>query len=348
MRKTLRELAEYLEGEVVGDGTIEIRGLATIREAGEGEITFLDNQKYLPDLARTRASGVIVGPSTELPPGKSGIRVEAPYHAWALLLDLCFPAEPRPRIGISDASAIGADTVMGQDVNVWPGASIGDRTRIGDRCDIHPGVVIGPDCRIGADCVLRPNVVVYRGCQLGDRVILHAGVVIGADGFGYSFHDGTHVKVPQVGNVVIEDDVEIGANSTVDRAMIGSTRIGRGSKIDNLVMIAHNCQVGEGCIIVSQAGLSGSTRLGKFVTLAGQVGVVGHLCIGDGAKVGAQSGVTKDVAPGEVVLGSPAMPIHESKRSLVLMKYLPEMRERVKELEERIEALEAKLREGGS
>jgi len=346
MRKTLRELAQYLEGELVGDESVEIGGLAPIREACEGEITFLDNEKYYPDLARTGASAAIVGRTTEIPPGKSGIRVEAPYYAWARLMEVWFPPEPRRRIGISERSWIGQDVAFGRDVNVWPGASIGDRARIGDRCDIHPGVVIGPDCRIGADSVLYPNVVIYRGCELGERVILHAGVVIGADGFGYILHDGIHVKVPQVGNVVIEDDVEIGANTTVDRAMIGSTRIGRGTKIDNLVMVAHNCQVGQACIIISQAGLSGSTRLGNYVTLAGQVGVVGHLSIGDGAKVGAQSGVTKDVPAGEVVLGSPAIEIHESKRSLVLLKYLPEMRERVLELEERIKALEARL--GGS
>jgi UDP-3-O-[3-hydroxymyristoyl] glucosamine N-acyltransferase len=341
--KTLSELADHVHGKVVGDGQVIIDKVAPIDEAGPGAITFLANPRYQQFLATCEASAIIVGPgvaqNTPAPPGKGYLETSNPYLAFARILQLFHPP-PSLNQRVSALAYIDASAALGEGVTVFPHVFIGDQARVGNRTALHPGVFLAAGSEVGEDCVLHANVVVREGCRVGNRVILHAGVVVGSDGFGYAREGNVRVKIPQVGIVKIEDDVEIGANTTIDRATLGQTVIGRGTKIDNLVQIAHNVTIGEDSVIAAQAGIAGSTRIGDNVTLAGQVGVVNHIQIGNGATIGPQSGVAQSVAPGAVLSGGvAAAPHHEWLKVMVLLPQLPKLWMLVRALKKQVSGL---------
>jgi len=338
---TLGELAERVGGEVRGDSELRIEGLATLDTAGPGQLSFLTNPKYRSAAAASGAAALLVGPKTELPE-RPLLVVSEPYVALATLLELFHPAAP-PSPGISADARLGEDVRLGRDVQVGPFAVVEDRVELGDRAVIGAGCVVGEGSALGEATELKPRVVLYPGTRVGRRCLIHAGVVLGGDGFGFATSGGEHRKVPQVGIVVVEDDVEIGANTTVDRAMLGETRIGRGSKIDDLVMIAHGVQLGAGSLLAAQSGIAGSARLGPRATLAGQSGVAGHLEIGEGVIVAAKSAVFADQSDGAFVAGVPAIDHRRWKRSQAVAARLPELRREVRELRERLNALEQRF-----
>ncbi len=329
----LSDLAERVGGEIRGDAGLIIRGIAPLETAGPADLSFLSNLSYVPAAKRTRAGAVIVGPGVDLG-DRTVLVVRDPYLALAVLLDHFHPPDP-VRPGISDHARLGLETVVEEGASIGPGVVIGDRSHVGAGTRIRPGVVIGSHVRIGREAHLHPNVVIEDRCVLGDRVVVHAGTVIGSDGFGFALQGARRRRIPQVGNVVIGDDVEIGANVTIDRATFGSTTIGRGTKIDNLVQIGHNVTIGEDCVLVAQVGISGSSRLGDRVILAGQSGLVGHITIGDGVVVGAKSAVTGDVPAGAFVIGHPAIDAPRWKRAAAVFAKLPDLRRRVMRLEGR-------------
>ncbi len=338
MKKKLKELAEWVQGTVVGDGEVEVHGVASIEDAGEGEITFVANPKYLSRLGQTQASAVIVSP--EVTSGEKPLLcVKNPYLAFAKILTL-FSQKPYQPKGVDPNAWVSPTAQLGTDLTVYPFVYIGDRCRIGDRVTLHPGVCVGEGSSIGDDSILHPNVSVYPGMVIGKRVILHGGVVVGSDGFGYVKEGKKNLKIPQVGKVEIEDDVEIGSNTSIDRGALGNTIIRRGVKIDNLVQIAHNVLIGEDSIIVAQVGIAGSTKIGSNVTLAGQVGLAGHLQIGDNVLVGAQSGVGQDLSPGQAFSGSPAIPHREWLRMVTATPKVPEMRRKLIDIEKRLIRIE--------
>jgi UDP-3-O-[3-hydroxymyristoyl] glucosamine N-acyltransferase len=341
--KTLSELANHVGGRVIGDGSVVIYKVAPIDEALPGEITFLANPRYQKYLSQCRASAVIVGRdvvgSGAQTAEVSYLEASDPYLAFAKILQLFRPA-PQYSGAKSPHAYIDSTAVVAEGVTIFPHVFVGPRSRVGRGTVLFPGVFLGDEVEIGAGCVLHANVAVREGCRIGDRVVLHAGVVVGSDGFGYAGGGAARVKIPQAGVVVIEDDVEIGANTTVDRATLGKTVIGRGAKIDNLVQIAHNVVVGEYSVVAAQAGIAGSTRLGKNVTLAGQVGVVNHIEIGDGAMIGPQSGIPKSVAPGAVLSGGiAAAPHHEWLKVMTLLPQLPTLWSAVRRLEKQMSRL---------
>jgi UDP-3-O-[3-hydroxymyristoyl] glucosamine N-acyltransferase len=337
--RTLVELAELLGGEVVGDGTVEIRGVAGLREAQPGDVTFLANSRYEPYLLETRASAVICSRHSRSAPMPL-IQVENPYLAFQRAVMVFRPDPYRPSAGIHPTAVIAPDAELGPDVSVGAHCVIERNARIGARVVLMPGCYVGAAVALGEDTWLYPRVVVREECEIGARCIVHPGVVIGGDGFGFAFDAGRYHKVPQVGNVVVGDDVEIGANTTIDRATTDSTRIGDGTKIDNLVQIGHNVVVGKHCIIVAQVGIAGSTELEDYVTVGGQAGLVGHIRVGTRAMVGAQSGVTKSVPAEGVVSGFPAVPQSVFKRVHAFVQRLPQLFQRTKDLERRVTVLE--------
>lgn len=335
--KTLAELAAHVGGELVGDGAVSIHRLAAIDEAGPGEISFLTNPRYAKHLDHCRASAIIVGRAVgaELA-GHTALSLLVaadPYVAFAKILQLFAPAVHYPQLR-SPLASVDPTATVGEGVSLAPHAYVGARAKIGAGSVLYPGVFVGADVEIGAACVLHPNAVVYHGCRIGDRVILHAGVVIGSDGFGYAGYGEGRVKIPQIGIVTVQDDVEIGANSTVDRATLGQTVIGRGAKIDNLVQIAHNVTVGEHSLLAAQVGIAGSTKLGKHVTMAGQSGAVNHIEIGEGATIGPQTGVFQSVAPAAMFsAGLHAAPHREWLKVMTLLPQLPKLWASVRALE---------------
>lgn len=339
IRATLDNLAQIVGGVVVGDGSVEITGVAGIREAREGELTFLANSRYESYLGQTRASAVIVaGDHGDL--GKPIIQNPHPYLAFLKAVRFFQGDDPRPEPGIHPSAIVAPDACVDATACVGPHVVIEAGARVGPQAWIGPGCYVGPGASIGPETRLHPNVTLLEECVLGARVIVHSGAVIGSDGFGFVKDGAIYRKLPQVGNVVVEDDVELGACVTIDRATMGTTRIGEGSKIDNLVQIAHNVQIGRNCIIVAQVGISGSTSVGENVVLAGQVGIVGHIEIGAGAQVGAKSGVSKSVKAGERVFGCPALPVGQAKRVEASLRHLPELIQTVRALKRRIEELE--------
>ena len=337
----LSDVARLIGGTVVGDGETRITGLCGIREAGRGHLTFIANSKYLPLLESTRASAILTSReirSAHLPI----IQTEDPSLAFSKLTAMANPeTRERPR-GISPKAVIGKRVRLGKEVAVQAFAVVEDGAEIGDRTVIQSGSAVGRGARIGNDCLIYPNVTIREKVEIGHRVIIHSGTVVGSDGFGFATVRGIHHKIPQTGTVIVEDDVEIGANVTIDRARFGKTVIGKGTKIDNLVQIAHNVVIGPNCILVAQAGISGSTTLGQNVVLAGQAGVVGHITIGDNVMVGAQSGVSKSIPANMQVWGYPAKPLARIKRVNAAVQRLPELYRRVEELERRLK------RKGGS
>ena len=334
----LQAIAERLGGTVEGDGSLEITGVNGMELAGQGQITFLADKKFKDQLQASNASAVIVEKALET--DKAQVIHPAPALAFAKLLAEFHP-EPRPQPGIDDQAAIAEGTQLGKDVSIGPLVAIGKDVVIGDHTVLHPGVVVHDGCRIGNNVTLFANVTLYRNSVIGNHVILHAGVVIGTDGFGYTPDEkGRHVKINQVGRVVIEDHVEIGANACIDRAAFGETIVREGTKIDNLVQIAHNCDIGPHSVIVSQAGIAGTCKLGHHVILAGQVGLADHVTIGDQVVVAAQAGVNKSLLEPGFYGGSPAIPAMSWKRYSTLLPKLPELSRKIKELEKRLNAIE--------
>jgi len=332
----LSYLADKLGAALEGSGEIEITGVAGLDDASQGHITFAGESKF-SQLEQTRASAAIVpldAPKMRLPL----LRVKNAKLAFARAIEL-FMVKPRKPTGIHERAIIGQNAVVGADPSIHPYAVIADEVRIGDRAIIYPGVWIGKGTTIGDDAVIYSNVNIRENVHIGHRVIIHAGATIGSDGFGYATEDGRHHKIPQVGGVIIGDDVEIGANTTIDRATLGNTVIKRGTKIDNLVQVAHNVTVGEHCILVAQVGIAGSCTLGKYVVLAGQAGLADHVTIGDGAVVTAQSGVLDDVQPGQVMGGTFAMPLREWLKTQALIKKLPDLKKEVAALKSQVQEL---------
>ncbi|MBY0528121.1 MAG: UDP-3-O-(3-hydroxymyristoyl)glucosamine N-acyltransferase [Gemmataceae bacterium] len=324
MTVTVRQLAELVNGQLHGDPDLAIANARPLGEAGPGDISFIENDKHAAQLKQCRASALVV-PATLTPPGVTAIGVADPLGAFiAIVRHLHGRAEPSIH-GIDPRASVHPSVQIGPGASVHPFVSIGESTVIGARCRLYPGCVIGSHCRLGDDVIVYPNAVFYEGTIIGDRVIIHANAVLGADGFGYRIQGGKHVKVPQLGHVEIGNDVEIGACSTIDRGTFQATRVGDGTKIDNLVMVGHNCQIGRHNLFVSQMGIAGSSSTGDYVIVAGQVGIVDHVHIGDRSVIGAGSGVPRDIAADQQVLGAPARPIREQKRILISMEKLPDL-----------------------
>jgi UDP-3-O-[3-hydroxymyristoyl] glucosamine N-acyltransferase len=328
----LADIASHLGCELRGDGSIEVNRLMPIEEAGPGDLTFVANPRYRPFLKTTRASAVILAASEDdvlLP----SLRAADPYYAFSQAIGL-FYTPPPGWTGIHPTAVIAASARIGKDAHIGPYTVIGEGVVIGERARIDAHVVIYAEARIGDDFRAHAHSVVRERVEIGHRVILQSGCVVGGDGFGYVLGaDGSVRRITQSGTVILDDDVEVGANSTIDRAAIGATRVRRSAKLDNLVMVAHGCSIGEGSVLAAQTGLSGSTKLGRLVRLGGQVGVAGHLTIGDGAQAAAGSGIPNDVPPGAIVGGYPAVGIHEFRRQTAALARLPELIKRVRKLE---------------
>ena len=342
---TASQLAEQLRGEIIGDGSVALTGFAPAEHARAGDLTFAENEAYFAKAEHSAAAAILVPAAFGSSSRKTLIRVANARVAFAKVLPLFFPPE-RPPAGIHPSAIVAASAQIDPTAHVGPFCVIGERTRIGARSVLRGGNHIGHDCSLGDDVSLYPNVVLYHQTQLGHRVSVHAGTIIGSDGYGYVLDEGQHRKVLQLGHVVIHDDVEIGANVTIDRAALGSTVIGKGTKIDNLVQIAHNVVVGEHCLIVAQVGVAGSTKMGNYCVLAGQSGLAGHLKIGHQVTVAAQSGVMRDVADGQKVMGAPALPDKEAKRQFIALGQVPDLIRRVRELEKQIAELSAPVETG--
>lgn len=329
---TLGEIARALDATIEGDPALEIDDLQPLDEAGPRSLSFVSNQRYVAQLATTRAGAVILGPGVDAP-GCAVLRVANAYMAFAIALGL-FDRPLPPATGIAPGAHVAPSARIGADARIAPGAVVGEGVTIGARVQLHPGVVIYPETTIGDDFVAHANVVVRERVRIGNRVILGPGVVIGGDGFGFLPLPGGGVfKLPQIGTVEIGDDVEVGANTTVDRATIGTTRLARGVKLDNLVMVAHGCRIGEESLLAGQSGLAGSTIIGKRVQFGGQVGAAGHLEVGDDVRVAAKSGIDNDVAPGSVIGGYPEMDIRLWRRISAAVQRLPELIRRIRRLE---------------
>jgi UDP-3-O-[3-hydroxymyristoyl] glucosamine N-acyltransferase len=332
---TLRHLAVLVQGKVLGDADLVVSAARPLGDAVPGDITFVEDEKHATGLDGCKASAAIV-PMSIPRNGIPVIQVSDPLKAFVTVVRHLH-GRPEPAVhGIDPRAHVHASAQIGEEASIYPFASVAEGSVIGARCRIHAGVAVGRFCRLGDDVSIYPNAVLYDGTILGNRVIVHANAVIGADGFGYRLQDGRYVKVPQLGHVEIGDDAEIGACTTIDRGTFQATRIGEGTKIDNLVQIGHNCRIGRHNILVSQMGIAGSSSTGDYVVIAGQAGIVDHVHIGDRAVVGAQAGVTKDVPTGLRVLGSPAAPEREQKRVLMTLEKIPEIRKDVRRIKQHL------------
>ncbi len=346
-RFTAAEIQAFFGGELVGDPGAVVDQFSGIELAGPGSIAFIWNKKYYTSLKTTQASLVLVPQDIDRswrPEGTTILVHENPYLVLARAMQFAF-REERPAIGVSPQAHVAKSAKLGANVNVYPFAYVGEDAQLGDNVDVRPFAYVGAGCQVGEDTVLHPSSVLYPKTQVGARCIVHAGAVIGADGFGFATDKktGEHAKIPQVGVVVLEDDVEIGASTTIDRAAFGETRIGKGTKIDNLVQVGHNTRIGQNCFVVAQVGIAGTVKIGDGVTIAAQAGIVGHIQIGDGAMVGAAAGVTDDVPAGAQVVGGPAIEGKQGLRYLRTLKHLPDMRSTLRRLVKRVAELEGKL-----
>ncbi|MBI5491489.1 MAG: UDP-3-O-(3-hydroxymyristoyl)glucosamine N-acyltransferase [Deltaproteobacteria bacterium] len=347
LQKRLEELAHLVNGRLIGRGDTVISGVATIEEAAPGAITFLSDQRHLKLLASCRASAIVIGEWGEgVAPegGKDYIAVKNPQLAFAALIELFRPAS-MPAPGVHPKSEVHPRAELGEGVSVGAFAVVEEGARIGPRAILFPNVYVGRNASVGEGSVLYPGVAVREDCVVGSRVIIHCNAVVGSDGFGYAREGRAYHKIPQRGIVRIEDDCEIGACATIDRATLGETVIASGTKIDNLVQIAHNVKVGRDSVIAAQTGIAGSARIGSGVQFGGQVGVVGHIEVGDGVMIGAKSGVTNSVPDGAVVSGIPAIAHKEWLRAAAIFGKLPELKKRISELKKRISELEKRVEE---
>jgi UDP-3-O-[3-hydroxymyristoyl] glucosamine N-acyltransferase len=341
---TVEQLAALVRGRVVGDGTVAIRSARPVEEAGPGDITFVESERYAKQLKASPASAAIVGPHFKL--GESGahaglpmIEVDDPMGAFLAVRDHLTEATKVRWTGVHDRAYVAPDAQIGADVAVYPFAYVGEGAVVGDGSTLHPGSVVGAGCKLGKGVVLHPNAVLYPDVVLGDRVEVHAGTVLGGDGFKYHLVDGKHIKVPHTGRVEVGDDVEIGSNCTIDRAVFETTKVGEGTKIDNLVMIGHNNQIGRHNILCGQVGIAGSCKTGDYVIMAGQAGIKDHTEIGDRVIVGAQAGVHRNVPSGQQVLGSPAIPVREQRRIFQMIARLPDIHRQLRELAAQVAVL---------
>jgi len=334
MQYTAADIAKLLGGEVVGDGSLVLKGFAPADRAQPGGLTFAENESYFARAEQSAASAILVdGPYTSS--RKTLIRVPNARVAFAKVLPLFFP-EPAFAAGVHPTAIVPASARVDPTAHIGPYCMVGEKVRIGARSVLQGLNYVGTDCLLGEDVNLFPNVTLYARTEVGNRVRIHSGTVVGSDGFGYVLDNGIHRKVPQIGNVIICDDVELGANVTVDRGALGPTIIGKGTKIDNLVQVAHNVTLGEHCVIVAQAGIAGSTKLGNYVILGGQVGLAGHLKIGNRVSVAAKSGVMNNIPEGEKWMWIPAQPDRQAKRQIIALHQLPDLLRRVRELEKKL------------
>jgi UDP-3-O-[3-hydroxymyristoyl] glucosamine N-acyltransferase len=337
--RTVEELAQHVGGRVVGDGSRKISSVAALAQAGAGQISFLANSRYTKQLADTKAAAVLLSePATACP--ATQVIVADPYYAFTQIAVLMHGHRPHDFTGISSRAAIDPTATIGEETRIHHFVTISQNARVGRRCVIYPNVFIGPGAEIGDDCILYANVAIHDSVRVGHRVIIQAGTSVGGDGFGFATHKGVHHKIPHLGRVILEDDVALGANCSVQSGALYNTVVGRGTKTGDLVVIGHGVQTGQGCLIVTQAGIAGSTTLGQYCVLAGQVGVAGHLKIGNQVTVAAQSGVTNDLEDGAKVFGSPAFDMKEAVKAYTSIKSLPEMRKVLRELEKRVTQLE--------
>jgi len=341
--RTLGEIAEYVGGRVCGDPNIRIRAAATLSRAGPGDVSFLVNRKYEKQLESTKAAAVIIG--QEMPgAGVALVVAEDPYFAFTRALILLYGHRRHKEVGISTRAFIDASAKIGANCHIHDFATISEDAQIGDGCVIYPCVYIGPGARVGDGCIIYPNVTIHDGCRIGSRVIIHANSTIGVDGFGYATHQGVHHKIPQVGGVIVEDDVEIGSSCSIQRGTLDDTVIGQGSKLGDLVTIGHGTRIGPCCLLVAQVGIAGSTTVGHHGTIGGQVGVVGHVTIGNNVTIGAQAGVINSIPDGETVLGAPAIDAGQARRAYTMLPYLPQMRQDIRTLQNQLEKLAAEVK----
>lgn len=341
MAIALKEIADRLKGHIIGDEALLIEGVSSIDEAQPGDISFVTHAKYEKRAGATKASVLMTRQAIE-GLDKTFLIVEDPYFSFAELLSFFYPPKKKAP-GIHPSATMGSGVSLGEGVSIGPSVTVEDGAVIGDGVQIWAGVFVGEGSRIGAETILYPNVTIREGVEIGQRVIIHSGTVIGSDGFGFAFHKGKYKKIPQIGGVIIEDDVEIGANVAIDRAAMGQTVIGHGTKLDNLVQVGHNVKIGNDTILVAQVGISGSVQVGHHVTLAGQVGVAGHITIGDEVVAGAKSGLTKDIPARSRVSGFPAVPHKTWLKTQAESRHLPALRDQVNRLSEKIAQLEKEL-----
>jgi UDP-3-O-[3-hydroxymyristoyl] glucosamine N-acyltransferase len=343
MKKTLAEIAKIVDGEVVGNKALVITGFNSMKEAREGDLTFLGNAKYTPLLKKTKASAILVTKDITQS-AKPLIKVKNPSLAFSQIIESVTNIGNIHPSGIHPGAFISKNAHLGKNVSVGACAVIEEGSIIGEGTIVYAHAYVGPQTHIGSNCIIYPNVTIREKTEIGNRVIIHSGTVIGSDGFGYENVNGVHKKISQIGIVVLEDDVEIGANVTIDRARFDKTIIGKGTKIDNLVQVAHNCRIGENCIIIAQVGISGTTMIENNCILAGQVGTTGHLTIGENTVVASRSVVTKSLPKGSKVLGYPAQPILKEKKMQAHLQRLPHYVETIRELQKKVAELEAKLK----
>jgi len=340
--KTLGELAEYVGGRICGDPNIVIKSASTLGRAREGDISFLVNRKYQKQLRTTKASAVIVGKETADTSAPLLI-AEDPYYAFMQVMVLLHGHRKHKKVGISQRASISDSAKVGIDCHIHDFVTIADEAKIGDGCIIYPSVYVGQGVQIGNDSIIYPNVTIYDGCRIGNRVIINANTTVGEDGFGYASYKGVHHKIPQIGGVIIEDDVEIGACCGIERGTLGDTVIGQGSKLGDLVTIGHGTKIGPHCLLVAQVGIAGSTTLGHHCVVGGQVGIVGHINIGNNVTIAAQAGVVNNIPDGQVVLGAPAIEANQGKRAYSMIQYLPEMRQSIRNLQNQVEQITSSL-----
>ncbi len=342
MAKTLGELAEYVGGKVHGDPGVIIKSASTLGRSEQGDISFLANRKYEKQLHTTRASAVIVGREAEQA-AVPLLVAEDPYYAFMQIMVLLHGHRKHKKIGVSPRASITDSAKVGADCHIHDFVTIADEARVGNRTIIYPGAYIGEQVQIGDDCIIYPNVTIYDGSKLGDRVIINANSTVGEDGFGYANHKGVHHKIPQVGIVFIEDDVEIGTCCAIERGTLGDTIIGQGSKLGDLVTVGHGTKIGAHCLLVAQVGIAGSTTLGHHCLIGGQVGIVGHINIGNNVMVAAQAGVINNIPDGKMILGSPAIEASQGKRAYSMIQYLPEMRQTIRNLQNQVDQIFASM-----
>ncbi len=332
--KTIQEIAEHVNGQVIGDDSVVIESASTLDNAGPGQITFLSNPKYAPQVRTTKATVVLV--SQQLQTDACQIVTEDPYYAFMQAVVLLHGHRQHPQTGTNKQAAVAPSAKIGKNCNIHPFAVISENAVIGDNCQIYSGVFVGPGVTVGDDCVLYPNAVIYDGCQVGNRVIVQSNASVGQDGYGFATHKGAHHKIPQIGIVILEDDVEIGSGCVVERGTLDNTVIGEGSKIGDIVVIGHGTKIGPHCLLVPQVGISGSVEIGHHCVLGGQAAVVGHLKIGNMVTIAGQAAVINNLPDGVTVMGAPAVEAGKGKRAYALIETLPEMRKKLKQLEKKL------------